>query len=213
MSSRIIAILICVLSTITGVSAASVNEADSTAIPVSAHVDSTEIAAAIPAVAATVVDSVKYQQEADKNLLSLIETDTTQQELPIIKMLRMLEYADSIKAAQGSKEIPVNPLFLPIVFEKQMSTPLQHLPPISDDPFKRPTLSVNDHWLRKETQAQKTMEFAQNYVIVNCPELIHYNIDNLPEVPKQYMIENDPVKHILSIKEKPLIIKNDIGKE
>ena len=213
MSSRIIAILICVLSTITGVSAASVNEADSTAIPVSAHTDTTEIAAAIPAVAATVVDSVKYQQEADKNLLSLIETDTTQQELPIIKMLRMLEYADSIKAAQGSKEIPVNPLFLPIVFEKQMSTPLQHLPPISDDPFKRPSLSVNDRWLQKEIQAQKSMEFAQNYVIVNCPELIHYNIDNLPEVPKQYMIENDPVKHTLSIKEKPLIIKNDIGKE
>ena len=27
------------------------------------------------------------------------------------------------------------------------------------------------------------------------------------------MIENDPAKHILSIKEKPLIIKNDVGKE
>ena len=117
-------------------------------------------------------------------------------------MLRMLEYADSIRAMQGSGEIPVNPLFLPIVFEKQMSTPFQHLPSAEKCPFKPKSLSVDDKWLQDEIQAEKTRNLAQNYVIVNYPKLIHYNTDNLPEVPKQYVIENDPAKHILSIKEK-----------
>ena len=161
----------------------------------------------------TDTDSIARQQEADKNLLSLLETDSTEQILPVIKMLRMLEYADSIRAMQGSGEIPVNPLFLPIVFEKQMSTPFQHLPSAEKCPFKPKSLSVDDKWLQDEIQAEKTRNLAQNYVIVNYPKLIHYNTDNLPEVPKQYVIENDPAKHILSIKEKPLIIKNDVGKE
>ena len=211
MGSRIAIILICVLS-ITGLSAATI-PADSTLIPMPEQTDTVKISADSLTTPIASFDSIKYQQEADQKLLSLIETDTTEQVLPIIKMLRMLEYADSIKAAQGTKEIPVNPLFLPIIFEKQMSTPLLRLSPTDNNPFKRPTLTVNDNWLQKEIQAQKTMDIAQNYVIVNYPKLIRYNIDNLPEVPKQYMIENDPVKHILSIKEKPLIIKNDVGKE
>lgn len=172
--------------------------------------DTTAISPALPL---TAIDSARYQQEADQKLLLLMETDSTEQMLPVIKMLRLLEYADSIKAAQGSNEIPVNPLFMPIIFEEQMSTPLQHLPKPDTNPFKPKTLTVNDGWLQKMNQYEKTREMAQNYVIVNYPKLIHYNLDNLPEVPKQYMIENDPVKHILSIKEKPLIIKNDVGKE
>ena len=76
--------------------------------------------------------------EGAQNLLSLIETDTTDQTLPVIKMLRLLEYADSLKAAQGNNEMPVNPLFLPIVFKEQMSTPLQHIsPPVNNPPTQK----------------------------------------------------------------------------
>lgn len=166
-----------------------------------------------PALPLTALDSAQYQQEADRKLLSLMETDSTEQILPVIKMLRLLEYADSIKAAQGANEIPVNPLFMPIVFERQMSTPLQHLPRPDSCLFKPKRLEVNDQWLRKMDEYEKTREMAQNYVIVNYPKLIRYNLDNLPEVPKQYIIENDPVQHVLSIKEKPLVIKNNVGKE
>ena len=215
MGSRMTTLLIGILS-VTGLSATTVAPADSTASaaqPLPA--DTTLVADSLAARPAQVTpfDSIQYQQEADKRLLSLMETDTTEQMLPVIKMLRMLEYADSIKAAQGSNEIPVNPLFLPIVFKEQMSTPLQHLPEADNNPFKPRSLTVNDQWLQREIEREKTREMAQNYVIVNYPKMIHYNLDNLPEVPKQYIIENDPVKHVLSIKEKPLIIKNDVGKE
>lgn len=213
MNSRITAILISLLS-VTGVFATTVIEQNDS---ITNEIVSDSITMAMPSDSITIqvtdTDSIARQQEADKNLLSLLETDSTEQILPVIKMLRMLEYADSIRAMQGSGEIPVNPLFLPIVFEKQMSTPFQHLPSAEKCPFKPKSLSVDDKWLQDEIQAEKTRNLAQNYVIVNYPKLIHYNTDNLPEVPKQYVIENDPAKHILSIKEKPLIIKNDVGKE
>lgn len=220
MSPRITAFLIGLLS-VTASSATVVAPADSTIITTG---DSIVAAPSTPdsiaqlatdslALPLTALDSMRLQQKADQNLLSLIETDTTDQTLPVIKMLRLLEYADSLKAAQGNNEMPVNPLFLPIVFKEQMSTPLQHISPPDNNPFKPKELTVDDLWLQKETQSEKTRNMAQNYVIVNYPKMIRYNLDNLPEVPKQYMIENDPVKHILSIKEKPLVIKNDVGKE
>lgn len=222
MSSRIITLFIGLLS-VTGLSATAVAPADSTSTAardsiVSASPNDT-ISATRPMVPdsltlpLTALDSILLQQKADRNLLSLIETDTTDQTLPIIKMLRLLEYADSIKAAQGNSEMPVNALFLPIVFKEQMSTPLQHISLPDNNPFKVKELTVDDQWLQKEDQSEKTRKMAQNYVIVNYPKMIRYNLDNLPEVPKQYMIENDPVKHILSIKEKPLVIKNNVGKE
>ena len=220
MSPRITAFLIGLLS-VTASLATVVAPADSTIITTG---DSIVAAPSTPdsiaqlatdslALPLTALDSMRLQPKAGQDLLSLIETDTTDQTLPVIKMLRLLEYADSLKAAQGNSEMPVNPLFLPIVFKEQMSTPLQHISLPDNNPFKPKELTVDDLWLQKETQSEKTRNMAQNYVIVNYPKMIRYNLDNLPEVPKQYMIENDPVKHILSIKEKPLVIKNDVGKE
>lgn len=213
MGSRIATILVSILS-ITGLSAMPVSPADSTAHTPQPLAPEVKVVKADSTTAPlTAIDSIQYQQEANQKLLLLMETDSTNEELPVIQMLHMLEYADSLKAVQGANEMPVNPLFLPIVFKEQMSTPLQHLSIPKDDPFKPKELSVNDQWLQKEAQSEKTRNMAQNYVIVNYPKMIRYNLDNLPDVPKQYIIENDPVKHILSIKEKPLIIKNNIGKE
>jgi hypothetical protein len=118
MNSRITAILIGLLS-VTGVFATTAIEQNDS---ITNEIVSDSITMAMPSDSITIqvtdTDSIARQQEADKNLLSLLETDSTEQILPVIKMLRILEYADSIRAMQGSGEIPVNPLFLPIVFEK-----------------------------------------------------------------------------------------------
>lgn len=214
MCSRITAIFITIFLTIVSLPATASMQTDSIATGVVLENNNIATKNLLDStLAKSSADTAILQQEADKNLLLLMETDTTEQILPIIKLLRMLEYADSIKAAQGSTEMPVNPLFLPIVFEAQMSTPLQHLPALDNNPFKQRSLTVADEWLQKEIRAEKYRNMAHNYVIVNYPDLIRYNLDNLPEVPKQYIIENDPVKQVLSIKEKPLVIKSDVGKE
>lgn len=112
MNSRITAILISILS-VTGVFATTAIEQNDS---ITNEIVSDSITMAMPSDSITIqvtdTDSIARQQEADKNLLSLLETDSTEQILPVIKMLRMLEYADSIRAMQGSGEIPVQPTFL-----------------------------------------------------------------------------------------------------
>ena len=102
MNSRITAILIGLLS-VTGVFATTVIEQNDS---ITNEIVSDSITMAMPSDSITIqvtdTDSIARQQEADKNLLSLLETDSTEQILPVIKMLRMLEYADSIRAMQGS---------------------------------------------------------------------------------------------------------------
>ena len=98
MNSRITAILIGLLS-VTGVFATTVIEQNDS---ITNEIVSDSITMAMPSDSITIqvtdTDSIARQQEADKNLLSLLETDSTEQILPVIKMLRMLEYADSIGA-------------------------------------------------------------------------------------------------------------------
>ena len=103
MNSRITAILIGLLS-VTGVFATTVIEQNDSITneivsdSITNEIVSDSITMAMPSDSITIqvtdTDSIARQQEADKNLLSLLETDSTEQILPVIKMLRMLEYAD-----------------------------------------------------------------------------------------------------------------------
>ena len=193
MNSRITAILISLLS-VTGVFATTVIEQNDS---ITNEIVSDSITMAMPSDSITIqvtdTDSIARQQEADKNLLSLLETDSTEQILPVIKMLRMLEYADSIRAMQGSGEIPVNPLFLPIVFEKQMSTPFQHLPSIKE----KPLIIKNDvgkekiklkRWI---INFQSSIQFSQVYVSENWYQGGTSNVNLLSD--QQFSIKyNDP---------------------
>ncbi len=124
--------------------------------------------------------------------------------------IRMLAQADSLRALQPYEGKRDNTLFLPIVFSGQKSTPFQSLC-IEEEDSNKIALVIDLDWLQKANNAQQLREFAQNYVIVKRPELVRYNKNNLPEVPEQYIIENDPVKQILTIKEKPVVITNDIA--
>ena len=82
MNSRITAILIGLLS-VTGVFATTVIEQNDS---ITNEIVSDSITMAMPSDSITIqvtdTDSIARQQEADKNLLSLLETDSTEQILP-----------------------------------------------------------------------------------------------------------------------------------
>lgn len=102
-----------------------------------------------------------------------------------------------------------NPLFLPLVFERQEVTPYETLDVERWDEHKLAydmdtLLPRSDEWLSLSLREAKRVQAARNYVIVSCPELVKYNLDNLPEIPKQYMIVNDPTKQTITIVERPI---------
>ena len=71
-------------------------------------------------------------------------------------------------------------------------------------------LSGGDEWLQSSIREARSVHAARNYVMMNHPELVKYNRDNLPEVPKQYIIVNDPTKQTLTIVERPVEVVTDL---
>ncbi len=115
--------------------------------------------------------------------------------------------------AQGYSE---NPLFMPLVFEKQEVTPYERLLMKKEEPgdlLSRKAdywLPRGDEWLQLSIREARRVHAARNYVMMNYPGLVKYNIDNLPEVPKEYIIVNDPTKQTLTIVEKPVEVVTDL---
>lgn len=156
---------------------------------------------ALPATAA-VGNVAKSYTEPNDTAVTLSSTDTVAPTADFILNISEL-------LSDTMPEYIVNPLFLPLVFEKQEVTPYEKLE-VEQWNNHRLTYDVdtllprNDKWLSLATREAGRVEAARNYVIVNCPYLVKYNLDNLPEIPKQYMIVNDPTKQTITIVERPI---------
>ncbi len=156
---------------------------------------------ALPATAA-VGNVAKSYTEPNDTAVTLSSTDTVAPTADFILNISEL-------LSDTMPEYTVNPLFLPLVFEKQEVTPYEKLE-VEQWNNHRLTYDVdtllprNDKWLSLATREAGRVEAARNYVIVNCPYLVKYNLDNLPEIPKQYMIVNDPTKQPITIVERPI---------
>lgn len=156
---------------------------------------------ALPATAA-VGNVAKSYTEPNDTAVTLSSTDTVAPTADFILNISEL-------LSDTMPEYTVNPLFLPLVFEKQEVTPYEKLE-VEQWNNHRLTYDVdtllprNDKWLSLATREAGRVEAARNYVIVNCPYLVKYNLDNLPEIPKQYMIVNDPTKQTITIVERPI---------
>lgn len=101
-------------------------------------------------------------------------------------------------------------LFMPLVFEKYENIPYEGLTvanvqylPQTYKIDKEAVLSSRDTWLQREKRLAGRMRSARNYLIVNRPDLVKYNYENLPKAPKEYVIINDPTKQTITIVEKP----------
>ena len=156
---------------------------------------------ALPATAA-VGNVAKSYTEPNDTAVTLSSTDTVAPTADFILNISEL-------LSDTMPEYTVNPLFLPLVFEKQEVTPYEKLE-VEQWNNHRLTYDVdtllprNDKWLSLATREAGRVEAARNYVIVNCPYLVKYNLDNLPEIPKQYMIVNDPTKQTITLVERPI---------
>ncbi len=101
-------------------------------------------------------------------------------------------------------------LYLPLIFEKYEAF---------DDSIKVPecgvnsrrsmALTVEDQWLKDAQAATKRERLARYHTMVNSPQYAYYNLDILPEPPKQYVITADPSSRKIELESKDLT--HDIG--
>lgn len=100
-------------------------------------------------------------------------------------------------------------LFMPLVFEKHETIPYEKLSisqtKVLPQPYvvdKSAIMVYNDTWMARASRQANRLRAARNYFIVNRPDMVKYNLQNLPKAPKEYVIVNDPTKQTITIVEK-----------
>lgn len=108
-------------------------------------------------------------------------------------------YLDSVRYLPHESTMSMQPLpsyfFLPAVFD-------HHKFEAEDKPFES-DFSGNEslRWLEEQAALNRAMESMKYSLFSTHPEYVSYNIDLLPEAPKQYHAVVDPSKHTIEIRE------------
>ncbi len=160
---------------------------------------------------AEVVDSIKVEV-ADTIVMDVVMADSA-----VIDSMSVELFIDSLLTAKLDTLRPYHShqLFLPLVFERQEVIPYERLNVRSwDDELLELNVDTlmprSDEWLMLAIRDAARVDAARNYVMINCPDRVKYNLDNLPEVPREYVIVSDPTKQTITIVEKPLEVVSDL---
>lgn len=108
-------------------------------------------------------------------------------------------YLDSIKYIPCDTLVGTLPLpqyfFRPLVFDHHRYQ--EKWDPFTPDFSGKPEM----RWFEEQVALHRTMNKLNEKVFYTQPELVRYNIDLLPEAPKQYHAVVDPSKHTIEIRE------------
>ncbi len=98
----------------------------------------------------------------------------------------------------SQKKLP-DIIFLPAVYDYHHDVEEFDLtkPDFSGDPVMR--------WIEEANVEARKVNLIKNYLFYKTPEVVYWNIENLPEPPKQFIAEVDPSTHTIEIREvKPI---------
>lgn len=87
-----------------------------------------------------------------------------------------------------------NLLFFPLVYDKQEQ-------PAPDTVQLNYKLAVDSKWLTEVIDNARREDSIRRELMIASPELVHYNAENLPEPPKQYVIAADPSHSLIVVEE------------
>lgn len=149
-------------------------------------------------------DSVSGKQSM---LLQLISTDSISITPEVQDALNMVLFPDSVPDEELS--FLDSPYFLPIIFDKY-----ENPDSLVFTPFKKVYSSFTPfsyafnkpEWLARVKGLQDMRDRARFWVIVNHPECVKYNTDNLPEVPKVTVMNTSPRKNLLQLEDMKISI-------
>ena len=146
-------------------------------------------------------DSLQGKQSM---LLQLISTDSISLTPEVQEALNMVLFPDS---TDHNDELSLldSPYFLPIIFDRYKNPDSLNV----FIPFKKTYSSFEPfsysfkepEWLMRVKGLQTMRERGRFWVIINHPECIKYNTDNLPEVPKVKVMETSPRKNLLKLED------------
>ena len=122
--------------------------------------------------------------------------------------IKTVVLADRLTTNLDHIELEPSMLFMPLIFEQYEDFP----DTIAAEP-KAPLyqLDAGDQWLTDAVAYNNCVRRLRFKTMLNNPELNHYNLDILPEPPKQYEIVADPSDRKLELEKKPLDQKLELA--
>lgn len=99
-----------------------------------------------------------------------------------------------------------NYLFIPLIFEHQTSfTDSIAAPALTlSRPSTGLSLNASDQWLKQAISERNHIDGIRYRTIINNPQLVKFNVNKLPEPPKQYVISSDPNSRKLTVEERKI---------
>ena len=91
-------------------------------------------------------------------------------------------------------------LTMPLVFDEfQMADTIKKDKDVTDLEF-----DINDEWLKSSLENRKREKQMRFNAMVENPQDVQFNANDLPEPPKTYLIKTDPSKRMVTIEEKKI---------
>ena len=107
----------------------------------------------------------------------------------------------SFSTAQEPQPQQASALLLPLIYESQTTTEPQALqmPELTIDNRRPLTLDTDQQWLDDATQESQRVNMLRYRAMMARPASVHYNVNTLPEPPKQYLITANPSQGMLVV--------------
>ena len=138
-------------------------------------------------------------------LLRLIEPDTTRFSPEVERALQMVVDYDSLMIYTDT--IPINPIFMPIIFSKYQDVKIPTIHLVKGKKMNYGlSLGNSIDWLKSAENFETLGNIAQLDFIVNHPDLIKYNDENLPDIPEVEQLKMNPLRNLITL-ESPKIEK------
>ncbi len=99
--------------------------------------------------------------------------------------------------AQGTASIDSTAMYMPLVYEQhQGPDTAAATPSLSPSLYQ---LDAGDEWLTREIGNTQRRRRVRYETMLGYPSVVRYNVNTLPEPPKEYAIKSDPSKALLSV--------------
>lgn len=149
--------------------------------------DTVAVETVMPDTVKTVIPATKLQPAITNKV------DT----LPLIPTVVLV---DEFSVLSDTIEVKPSMMYLPIIFIKQqIITDSIGYPEYNPADTLRKELDFNYNWLTDDIRYDKFQRYHMNRVIYQSPEIVRYNLENLPKPPKQSIIEVEPNKLSLDL--------------
>ena len=129
----------------------------------------------------------------------LVPVDTLEVPIDTLEVSVVTPILSWDKAYDDSVVLKSDYLFVPLIFDKYMNP---DSPKTVNEVTDGLRLNVNDQWLRAAIDKRRKTKAMRYEVGVRNPQHVEYNVQTLPEPPKQYVITADPSKTTLSLDER-----------